>query len=190
MKKIVPFKKDILFDNDIKEIVSISLDHELDIKESSVQGKFVISGECKYLNEDNNHKFLYTLPFVVDLDEKYILNNATADIDDFYYEIINDNTMRVGIDVSIDNIEEKIIEQAASEPTEVEEERCIEEEQDENVTIDSTTQEKYKSYTIYIMREEDTLNSIMKKYKINKEELEQYNDLENIKIGDKIIIPS
>ena len=186
MKKIVPFKKDILFDNELKEIVSISLDHELDINKSSVQGKFIVSGECIYEN-DEQKKFSYNLPFIVDLDEKYILDKANVDIDDFYYEITDDNNMRVGIDVLLDNIEEKIIE----EKKEVVEERCIEEEtEEENIIVDNNTQEKYKSYTVYIMRDEDTIDSIIKKYKTNREKLEQYNDLENIKIGDKIIIPS
>lgn len=186
MKKIVPFKKDILFDDALKEIVSISLDHELDINKSSVQGKFIVSGECIYENGEQK-KFSYNLPFIVDLDEKYILDKANVDIDDFYYEITDDNNMRVGIDVLLDNIEEKIVE----EKKEVVEERCVEEEtEEENIIVDNNTQEKYKSYTVYIMRDEDTIDSIIKKYKTNREKLEQYNDLENIKIGDKIIIPS
>lgn len=193
MKKIVPFKKDILFNDEIKEIVSISLDHELDITNSSVQGKFIVSGECKYTNNEEIDKFLYTLPFIVELDEKYLLDKANVDIDDFYYEIINGNNMRVGIDVLIDNIEEQVIEKEIIEPIEIQEERCIEEEKEETLDTKSSyndNQEKYKSYTIYIMREDDTVESIMRKYKVNREILEQYNDLSNIKIGDKVIIPS
>ena len=50
--------------------------------------------------------------------------------------------------------------------------------------------ETYKSYKIYIVREGDDLEFIMEKYATTKETLEQYNDLKEIKIGDKIIIPS
>ena len=40
------------------------------------------------------------------------------------------------------------------------------------------------------MREEDTIEKIMLKYNVSKEVLDEYNNLSNIKIGDKIIIPS
>ena len=54
MQKIVPFKKDILFKTNIGEIVSISLDHELDINDNLITGKFIISGEYKMLITSDN----------------------------------------------------------------------------------------------------------------------------------------
>ena len=51
-------------------------------------------------------------------------------------------------------------------------------------------EETFSTYHVYIMREDDTVESIMTKYSINKEILSQYNDVENIKLGDKIIIPA
>ena len=54
MQKIVPFKKDIIFKTNLYEIVSISLDHELNIDENLVKGKFVISGEYKMLEKSTN----------------------------------------------------------------------------------------------------------------------------------------
>ncbi len=185
MQKIVPFKKDISFKTNIGEIVSISLDHELNINDNLVTGKFIISGEYKMLDTSvNTESFSYEIPFTVDLDEKYILDNARIDIDDFYYEIINDNTLRVGIDVLVDNIEEK---------EEVVIERCIEEEEPpkkETEKIVAENGETYKSYIVYIVRENDTVDDIIKRYDTTKEEVEKYNDLTMLKIGDKIIIPS
>ena len=55
--------------------------------------------------------------------------------------------------------------------------------------IDASS-ETYKSYKVYIVREGDDLEFIMEKYTTTKEILEQYNDLKELKIGDKIIIPS
>ena len=195
MKKIVPFKKDIIFKTNLNEIISISLDHELNIKDNLVKGKFIVSGEYKMLEKSvNNEKFSYELPFTVDLDEKYILENAKLDIDDFYYEIVNDNILRVGIDVLIDNIEEK--EEIEVRQVDVIEDtkRCVEEEteppkKDDNVTYNEDTNETYKSYTVYIIRENETIESIINKYQTTREEIEKYNDISNIKIGDKIIIP-
>ena len=36
---------------------------------------------------------------------------------------------------------------------------------------------------------EDTIESIMSKYNITREELSEYNELQEVKIGDKLIIP-
>jgi len=51
-------------------------------------------------------------------------------------------------------------------------------------------EETFSTYHVYIMREEDTIESVMTKYAVNKELLMKYNELENIGLGDKIIIPS
>ena len=73
----------------------------------------------------------------------------------------------------------------------METERCIEEEKEiipnlfDNINIEET----YNTYKICIVRENDTLESIMEKYSVNKDTLELYNDISEIKLGDKIIIP-
>ena len=50
--------------------------------------------------------------------------------------------------------------------------------------------EKYVTYKVHIMNENDTIESILKNYEIKKSLLEDYNNLIDIKIGDKIIIPT
>ena len=47
----------------------------------------------------------------------------------------------------------------------------------------------YYKYKIYIMKQEDTLESIAIKYDTTLEILKEYNNLENLNVGDKIIIP-
>ena len=202
MKKIVPFEKEIFFKTNIAEIISIALDHELDIKNCNIDGKFIVSGEYKILSESiNNEKFNYELPFNVNIDEKYKIDKANIEIDDFYYEIINDNVLKINIDILIDNLEEKDIYEKKlitdEEEIEAAKERCIEEEVKEKCIEEEVKhnifnidqEETYKSYTIYIVRENDTLEEILKKYNVSKELLEQYNDLTEIKIGQKLIIP-
>lgn len=224
MKKIIPFKKDIIFQTNLAEIVSISLEHTLSVEEEHmIKGNFLIRGEYKMLETSvNTDPFSYDLPFVVDLDERYILDKSEVDIDDFYYEIINDNVLSVHIDVVIDGIEEKEIKkeevimeekqlvreelpleennnEVVEQKNEIKEEpkkefqkdekRCIEEEVS-NIFNQVDSSETYKSYTIYIVRENDSIESIIEKYGVSKEQLEIYNDLSEIKLGDKIIIPS
>lgn len=49
--------------------------------------------------------------------------------------------------------------------------------------------ETYVTYYVYIVKENDDIDKIMNKYGVTKEQLEDYNDLSNIKMGDKLIIP-
>ena len=51
------------------------------------------------------------------------------------------------------------------------------------------TEETYSTYSVHILRQEETINSLIEKFKITKEDLEKYNDLSNLSIGTKIIIP-
>lgn len=242
MKKIIPFKKEIVFKTNLSEITSISLEHNLQKKDNNIiNGNFVVSGNYK-VNETsiNTERFSYELPFDINVDEKYMLDNVVIDIDDFYYEIINNKSLEVNIDVLIDHLEEKplieekeIIKEEKEDVSNIMEiekededimERCIEaedilsslEEKDEKETenvirddkkievveqksvtkinslfdnLDSST-ETYKTYKVCIMRAGDTIESVLQKYTITKEELEIYNNLSDIKIGDKLIIPS
>ena len=50
--------------------------------------------------------------------------------------------------------------------------------------------ERYAVYKVHIVTENDTTESIIQEYEINREDLEAYNDLTDLKIGDKLIIPS
>ena len=238
MKKLVPFKKEIMFKSNLEEITSISLEHSLNIEdEHLISGEFIISGN--YLMNDNSintEEFSFNIPFDIHMDEKYILDKAIIDINDFYYEIINSKVLEVNIEVSIDKLEEKpliepkeievelidepILEHYFEEDRHIEgnssEEKCIEENikegvyemeinkeelkkdrciEEENIEVKSlfdnvTSEEEYSTYKVCIVREGDTIESIMIRYNISKEQMELYNDLKDIKIGDKLIIPS
>mgnify|MGYP005611644017 CR=1 FL=1 len=89
MKKIVPFKKDMLFNNNVSEITSISLEHDLKVKDSNtISGSFIINGEYKMSDSSfNTETFDFKLPCTINLDERYILDDLLIDIDDFFYEI-------------------------------------------------------------------------------------------------------
>lgn len=50
--------------------------------------------------------------------------------------------------------------------------------------------EQYVTYRVYKVVEGDTLDSILTKYNITKEMLSDYNNIENITPGDKLIIPT
>lgn len=253
MKKIVPFKKEISFQTNLSEITSISLEHNLHLSDNNlITGNFNISGEYKIADTSvSTELFSYQLPFDINVDEKYDLTNLVVDIDDFYYEIVNNKILEVNIDVLLDKLVEKpliekeeIIKEESVDVSDVMDnekimdesdsdimERCIEKEdilselekEDDKLKMkkesnDRPTQiiseetevketksiqkinslfdnldsssETYKTYKICIIRNGDTIEGVMQKYSITKEELEKYNNLSEVKIGDKLIIPS
>ena len=232
MKQIIPFVKDISLAPKIYEITSIALEHNLKMENSdSVVGSFTVSG--KYRINDisiNEEVFEENIPFDITLDSKYDASKVTIDIDDFYYEIINDEFLRVHIDVLVDNLvyEKEKVEKPAevkkeerqsimpnkdernddlmndnvitsnkNEDTLIREESSkkeVSEEIKSDITSKIETglfdkEEKYITYKVHIIRGNETIDEITTKYNVSKEELEKYNDLNNIVLGTKIIIP-
>ena len=58
-----------------------------------------------------------------------------------------------------------------------------------NLFNNFTDEEKYVTYKVYRVVEGDTLDNILSKYNITKEELAKYNSELDIHPGDKLIIP-
>ena len=306
MKKIISFEKKLDFPSMIGEVTAISLDHDLKFTDAStVSGEFTISGNYKLTEASRlEEKFEYHIPADIILNEKLDLATAKIEIDDFYYEIENEDTMICYIDVKIEGVEEipeepeelaeveektpiedpeerksqeedsANLQEELQEPIEEEkyttkeevalvpevihipsskelEERCVELEtksmkEKENIeeevrecdgdlkpeeVIELPMQEKEKveekmipdtndqkeqetteqsnaenvgslfssfkdsdetfaTYSVYILRQEETIQTLIEKYHTTKEELEDYNDLSNLTIGTKIIIPT
>lgn len=216
MKKIVPFKKELFLKNNISEITSISLEHTLHHdSDYLITGEFIITGEYKITDASINlESFEFKVPFDINIDDNYILDHMIIDIDDFYYEVVNSNALVINIDVLIDKLEEKErcveeeiinnkieIENTFSTPKEevinVIEDKIISENIEEKIEEAQEKIEEIKdkikgfvTYRVYILKEEDNIDKIIDKYKTNREVLEQYNSLQELKVGDKIIIPS
>ena len=201
MKKIIPFKKEITLETNIAGINSISLEHTLEKKEENIiSGDFIVSGAYKMTPSsialDN---FEYKLPVNITIDSKYNTDNIKIDINDFYYEVINDKILAINIEVAIDELEEKK-EEERKEVLEVDVKEEVEpEKQEEKEEKEETRNTKsifntfddndnYVVYKIHVITENDTIESIMDSYQVTKDVLDMYNDLDNIKIGDKLII--
>jgi len=236
MKKIISFEKKLDFPSMIGEITAISLDNTLKfIDQSNIKGDFIVYGTYKLTEASRlEEEFKFEVPTEILLNEKLDLTTATIDIDDFYYEIENDDTMICHIDVKIEGVEDIQIEDLEepalkgaideeiklddlddlNEITEPDICEKIERECDgdyheekEEETIEDSLQEKqaavgslfssfkdsdetFATYSVYILRQEETIPSLIEKYKTTKEELEMYNDLANLTIGTKIILPT
>ena len=72
----------------------------------------------------------------------------------------------------------------------------IEESNRDNIKSDdiinsiNNNNDKFITYKVYKLHENETLESIVIKYHTTIDDLKEYNDLNNLNIGDKIIIPS
>ena len=217
MKKKINIEKRVDFPTMIGEITAISLDHDLKfIDNLNVNGDLILSGKYKMTEASRlEEEFLYKFPIEIALTEKLDLNTTKIEISDFYYEIENDDIMICHVDLDIEGLEviefcddlfeerdcdgdknkekeipikeEKIIEER--EEKEEKEEIKIEEKEEINIMNIEEDNETYGTFVVYIIRQNETVNSILEKYNTSIEELEKYNDLKNINIGTKLIIP-
>lgn len=106
MNCIIPFTKDINFKTNIAKILSVSLEHEYTANPMEVLGNFTISGEYKVHEVSiNKESFEYVLPFSVNLTKEIDINSVDFDIVNFTYEVVNDDTLRVNIEYSINAVE-------------------------------------------------------------------------------------
>ena len=272
MHEIVSFSKEIEFKNMINKITSISLEHTLMLENGfNIRGDFIVSGTYKMTAATRlENDFSYKIPVDIEVDDKYDLSNLIIDIDNFTYEGLDEEVLKVNIDLLLDKLELKKEEQVRKIETleeevvnaedlfleiddkkdltilndddieildveqvkkenmrdednyddevedtfkKIEEQKEAEEINLNNINVEEqtsesnkksletenspslfatfdTSQETYSTYTVYIVRENDSLDEIMNKYKISKEKLEEYNNLNEIKIGTKLIIPN
>ena len=272
MKQIIPFKKELPFKTKVSEITSISLEREISVEEEGiVTGVFHITGDYK-MNEGsiNRENFSFDLPFDITLDPRYDVSTVTSDIEDFYYDVLNEDTLKVNIDLFVEaqylpekeleevrkdpEIEETPEPEVTPEPQKIEIQRLPDEEEltvdrsaidtlkeepvkeertvvSESVSVEPVKEivpedeeerleikkimpkkedttlvdsipslasdlfsnlddtETYTTYYVYIVKEEDTIDKILVKYGVTKEDLEAYNDIADIKPGDKVIVP-
>jgi len=268
MKKLIPFEKELLFKTKVCEITSISLEHTFKMEEEDlISGKFIISGDYKMTEGSiNREKFDYEIPFDIALDSRYDTNNMVVDIEDFHYNIVNSDILKIKIVLYIEgdlvksepvvikeeNAEmipfkeekEKVIPVEKVEVTEEDIEiipnvvfnkekedtlevrnvkedkinsvkesvRNMNDDNDIEITIENTNintnqnantyelkgglfdhldnTETYATYHVYIVKDDDNIDKILQKYNVSKDDISAYNDITEIKTGDKIIIPT
>lgn len=210
MHKIISFKKEIIFKNTIEEIVSISMDHHLSLNDLQIKGNFIVEGE--YLNLSKKESFHFDIPYLGYLEENYDTKDAKVKIDDFYYEILEPNTLGLFIDILVDDLKEKCLideikedikeqettnldvlelrEEFKQDVPEPVDEIVLDDkiEQKETLIFKDNYQEAYMTYKVYIVREGDTIESILDKYSITLDNLSKYNVINELNIGDKLII--
>ncbi len=258
MKKIYTLKKEILFTNNIYEIISMSLDKKIVLDEYAIKGEFHLNGEY-LIREREKDTFDITIPYLNYIEDIYDISNIKVDVDDFFYEIKDSNKLVVTIDILVDNlrelerdeydidnnsiidimnintdkldnheesqkvelldeepvkndepinvvdatyeaekpekrVEEKIAKQEEVKTVEEKQEMTIAEEsaEDKQVKVrikDDEENTGFIKYKVCIVREGDTIENIVEKYGVSLDSIKKYNVINEINIGDKIIIP-
>ncbi len=103
-------------------------------------------------------------------DEENITKESESDFMDNYF---ND------LDLNIDSMEDE-----ESHNNEIENNI-------DNITNNIiNTENKYYTYKVYIVRDNDNIETICNKYNVTINDLKEYNNINEINVGDKIIIPS
>ena len=263
MKKVIPFSRTVHFKTMIAEVTDIEIKHTLKVtEEHTIEGDILVDGTYKMTEASQlEEEFHYTLPFTIEVDDKYDIQSADIHIHDFYFEIINEEDLKVNVELEITQVEEKeeteevadiLLEEVKVEEMdespeeegsveEIKEEEKNDREEVEEVngsdsfmeldqvpkkveileeinqkgTVDNSSsessepevveekvnssvssifssinqEETFVTYHVYIVREQDTVESIIDKYQTSREALVAYNDLTNVQVGSKIIIP-
>ena len=258
MKMNIPYEKEIVFNTKIADITSISLEYEAKVFDEDIEGEFIISGDYKIHELSvNKEPFKYRIPFSVSLTDDIIRDSIKYDINNFTYEVIDEDTLKVNIEFGVDYevVKEKIAkeenkelvkeaitfdneDEEPSDTKEREDKAAIElnnllddielnneitsnkikdntsikdnEIADNNVevkvknTTENTTDNAnkevvlnnvsnalntYVTYHIHILSDGEDINTIINKYKVNKELIDEYNSNLEWVMGEKVIIP-
>ena len=209
MKCVIPFESKVKFDYPVKEICSISLEHEITKNEDELLGNFFITGTCKeHELSINTNDYQFTIPFSLEYTNKINPDTINFNIDNFTYDLI-DNELFIKIDYEIsaaDIIEEDPYELIASDNRENEDEKKdnpIEKEEretklsdehpiEDDVKNEITTinaEDDYVTYHVHYKKSDETIDSICSFYKISKEDLIAYNKADSLENLDIYLIP-
>ena len=207
MRELIPIKKDIIFKSRVAEIITIDVEHDFKINDDMVDGKLMLSGtykmtEASLIEED----FYYEIPFSIAISSEIVKESINLEISDFKYSMEKD-VIKINAELEFtcdkeEYMEEEYVKNESLENYFMNDEISKDVEINEevkNINTDDTvnnltntflnTDEKYNTYKVYIVREGDTIDTICAKYNVKYEDIKDYNNLTEINIGDKIIIP-
>ena len=171
--------------------------------------------EASVIEED----FVYNIPFSIAISKRINKDTIKIEIDDFKYSTSKDvMKVDISLELTCDEerVEEEIKEEKEIDlednSTNIDFDNYMDdyfkdeskdiqitEKDSDNTNIENNinnltqniinNENKYYTYKVYIVRQGDTIENICSKYNVQIEDLLEYNDINNISLGDKIIIP-
>ena len=200
----IPFKHEIENDIDLNtinvEITNFEYDYNKD--ELIVNIEYDINADRKdvliFDNEESLDEFLKNREVeVVDTRIEEIKENLAESIE--LQDEIREKTIEKLEEIKLEpniEIKEKIDEVILESKEKKEEEPINIVEDRDSVSSDqiinnvNAIEDGFVTYKVYKIKENETLESIVIKYKTTIDELKEYNDINNLSINDKIIIPT
>ena len=176
MNCIIPFTKDIKFNTNICEILSISLENEYTVNDNEILGNFIVSGDYKSHEVSvNKEHFEHVLPFSVNLTTRIDADSVDFAIEDFTYEIIDKNILKVNIEYSINALELKE-EEKIFEP--------VEERDTLDTILDSISEELEEPKLEERKEDDDQMDTLVEEKKnLEEEKTETYEEARDDKIS-------
>jgi len=168
----IPFKVELDSDVDEEtvklEIIDFVYDHKKD--ELLVNIEYEIVGDKKEIIIFEDKEALDE--FLMNREVEVISDNCEVEeLLNKKEEVIDNASLNTEVVTDIRNTEEDIIKP------------------DEVIKTLDKPKDNFITYQIYKIKENDTLEGIVLKYKTTIDELKEYNDLSSLNINDKIIIP-
>lgn len=187
----IPFDYEI--DNDIDtesikvDITNFIYDYKKD--ELIVNIDYEITGDKKSIllfdNEESLDEFLSKR-------EIEVVDTRNSEIEDKKDKEERKSIDKIEDKELVDNKQELSLEdtrEIKNESTKSEEENRDNIKSDDIISSINNNTDNFVTYKIYKIHENETLESIVIKYHTTIDDLKEYNDLNNLNIGDKIIVP-
>ncbi len=167
----------------------------------------------------NKEPFSYILPFEIELNNNIDTDTLEFMIEDFTYEVIENKILRVNIDFRVIASEKEVKEEekkiefqdidtafldtkedreTTEETLETPEETKEENKEEDNRNFQNVEDtiinnvkdgDSYATYHIHMVNKGESVETICSMYNTNMAFLSEYNDLNNLNEGDKLIIP-
>lgn len=250
MRENFEIEKELKFNNNLYEVLSISLEEKHDVIDNKLIGNFLVSGEYKIHEISlNKEKFNFKIPFKYDITNDIEFDSLEVDITNFIYDVVDGSLfVTIAYDIvgdrkdillfddeedldeflksrevelvmddvidEIDDILEPItcvkdeineekeiiiedksnsfkeeIKLKSNDKTEEVSERNIEAAKENLLNSVKVEDDNYITYQIHIVKENDSLESILVRYNMSLDELKEYNDFNTLSLGMKLIIP-
>ena len=216
MNQKIEFKKDCMLKTYVSSITDISLTHDYKILDDTIEGYFDVTGSYKVtMSSVETESFMFTIPFTIALSSLIDKDTIDLKLSDFNYSVEKDVLhLKMFLDMDYQEIEikedikdneeidnmindlkspsefhnEVMLDNVLDSKEEVSSKKNVSE-KNFNTIFNEVKESNFSKYKVYIMRSEDTLESILVKYNVTMDEIKEYNDIDNINIGSKIVIP-
>lgn len=186
MENSISLVKELKLNEDIYELLNVSVSENHEVGNFVVNGNLIIEGNYRDSEISIGKEYLnYKIPFDIELSNEVNLDSVLLNIEDFSYEL-EGNILKINVIVNIkyDLIEsEDVLFREVS--IDEEELPIVESEEKKEIIKDGD----YVKYYVHIVNENDSFDSICLKYNVNINLIKEYNNISELKVNDKIIIP-